>query len=283
MLRHPGPFAVAARCHDRHLLNRGGFMGASARPVRICAVIGAAALALSGCSASPPVGDASPTPTPEATTAIVLTRDGAPMEGAGPEFLPGVPLAVPEGDFRSLTIDFECTGDGRYSIGLGSEISPNRTIRSGECEGASSLLFSFHWRSDDLLTVIVDGGTAWKATPHFSTAAFVDDESITEDCAAFSVIFSAIFNADTGYAEYDDIDEAEWNERIDTASDDLAELADSAQSSLAATFADLVPALRSPDRVVGDLRSSIGPTERMIGDACNANESPLQVDAAYGG
>lgn len=258
-------------------------MAASARPFHISAVIGVVVLALSGCSASPPVGDATPTPTPEVTTEIVLTQDGPPVEGAGSGFPTGVALAVPEGDFRSLSLDFECTGGSEYLLELGNETSQGRTTRHGTCAGTTTFLFSFYARSDDRLGVLVGEGITWKATPRYSTAAFIPDPAIEEDCEAFGPVYSAILNADAGFSDYADIDEAEWNERVDAASDELEALAAASESALAESFADLVPVLRSPDRITGDLLRSTDPSNRKISDVCAANETLPMIEAEYGG
>ena len=259
-------------------------MGASARPFRIGVGLVAAALVLSGCSAAaPPAGTESPGPTPEVTAEVVITRDGPPIEGTSTGQPTTHTLPVPEGEFRSLSLDVECTGGSSYMIELGSQAAPYRTSRRGTCEGTTTFLLSFAWNSDDRLDTVFLAGVPWKITPHFSTAAFVSDPQIEADCTAFGPIYSAVFNADSGYTQYDAIDEAEWNERIDTAADDLETLAGSAESSLAATFAELLPALRSPDRVVGDLLPMIRETTNAISDVCQANETPHGIDAESGG
>lgn len=259
-------------------------MGASARPFRIGVGLVAAALALSGCSAAaPPAGGESPSPTPEVTTEAVITRNGPPIEGTGTGQPVSVTLPVPGGEFRSLSLDVECTGGSSYMIELGSQVAPYRTSRRGSCEGTTTFLLSFAWNSDDRLDTVFPAGIPWKVTPHFSTAAFASDPRIEADCTAFGPIYSAIFNADIGYTQHDAIDEVEWNERVDTAADELEALADSAEAPLAASFAELLPAFRSPDRVVGDLLPAIRETMNTIGDVCAANETPFQIDAEYGG
>ncbi|MFY9712154.1 MAG: hypothetical protein WAK00_01665 [Microbacterium sp.] len=262
-------------------------MAASARPLRIGAMIGAGVLALCGCSASPPASEESPsptpTPTPEVTTEIVLTRDGPPLDGTGSHLPISVALAAPEGDFRSLSLDFACTGGGEYLLELGNEASPGRTTRRGICEGTATFLFSFYPASDDRLGLIIGDGTAWNAAPQYSTAAFTPDPAIKADCEAFGPVYSAIFNADAGFSDYADIDEAEWNERVDAASDDLEALAAASESPLAESFAELVPVLRSPDRIAGDLLRSPDPLNRRISDVCAANETLPTIEAEYGG
>lgn len=258
-------------------------MTAFARPVRIGAVIGAVVLALSGCTAPTSMSDASATPTPESSYEAVVTIDGAAVTGSGPAPFPGVAFAFPDGDWRSLTLDFECEGGGPFAVAFGDSMDLDQSSLHGRCDGTTTLDWPLRPRMKQTVTVMVGEGVPWKATPHFSTTELMTDPAIEDDCAAFSDVYSAIFNADAGYAQYDDIQEAEWNERVDAASDDLATLADSSTSSLAAPFAELVTAVRSPQRVAGSLRTTIDPMVLTISQACAVNQTPFQINAEYGG
>jgi hypothetical protein len=258
-------------------------MPASARLLRIGAVIAATTILMSGCSASQPSDDAPPSPTPSATAAeAVVTQNGAPIAGTGTAMLPGLAFPIPDGDFRSVTLAVDCVGDATFQVGVDDPRGEGLTLQRGTCGDTATFEWPLTPATAGSLTVVIAEGVAWSVTPTFSTAAFVVDPLIAEDCAAYSTAYGLIYNADIGYTRYDDVDETEWNERIDTAAGSLADLADSSSSRLAESFAELVPILRDPQRVLGDAMSSIGAQNSAISESCSANQSPLRFDADYG-
>ena len=259
---------------------------ASARPVRSAAVITGAMLVLCGCAATPPEDDATPTPTPTptATTMAIVSIDGAPITGTGTSvgMQQGIPFPIPEGDFRSVVLVVDCDGDGTIQVGIDDPTDSGLSFQRGACSETTTLEWPLTANTEKSLTVAIAEGVAWSITPRFSTAEFLVDPAIAADCTAYSKAYSLIYNADVGYSRYDDVDEEEWNERIDTAAAALADLADSSSSRLAEPFGELVPILRNPQRVPGDIMSAIGAQNSTISEACSANQSQVTFSADYG-
>ncbi|KJL48299.1 hypothetical protein RS84_01058 [Microbacterium hydrocarbonoxydans] len=258
-------------------------MPASVNILRIGATIAGAVLLLSGCTAAPPADD--PSPSASATTesaSVEVAVNGPAITGTGTAMDPGVALAIPAGDFRSVTLTVDCAGDATFQVGISDPAGAGLSLQRGRCGGDATFEWPLTATTEKALSVAIREGVAWSVTPRFSTAEFVVDPEIAEDCAAFSGPYSAIFNADVGYAQYDDVDEAEWNERIDTAADTLADLADESSSRLAESFTALVPILRDPQRVPGDMMSAMRPQTETILDACGANQTQVSINADYG-
>ncbi|MBO9626423.1 MAG: hypothetical protein J7484_08625 [Microbacterium sp.] len=262
-------------------------MTASARPVRIGAVIGAAmaaaAIALSGCSAASPPSDSSTSaPTPTTSAEAVVTRSGQEVTGTGTQ--QGVAFSVPDGGFLSFTLDVACTGGTAYAIGVGEASSP-LTVQKGVCDGTRSFAWPIYaaGKSPSMTFIPDAGGVAWSVSPRFSTARFLADPVIDEECTTFATVYSTVFNADHGYADYGKVTEAEWNEQVEGAADTLATLASSSTTPLAEPFAALLPILRSPQRPLGQLSASMHSQMTTIGDICGANQTELTFEGTYGG
>lgn len=256
-------------------------MPASARLLRNGTAIAVSMILLSGCTASPPSETPSPSPSVESAMAVI-TKNGPAITGTGTGTPADVAFPIPEGDFRSVSLVVECLGGATFHVGITDPAGEGLSLQSGTCGDTATFEWPLTRSTVQSLTVVVAEGVTWSVTPSFSTAEFFVDPAIAEDCAAYSTAYGLIYNADIGYTRYDDVDEAEWNERIDTAADSLADLADSSSSRLAESFAELVPILRDPQRVLGDVMSSIRVQNSTISEICSANQSQVRFDADYG-
>lgn len=228
---------------------------------------------------SPPVSAPSPTATPEPPA---ITIDGDPLTGTGRTPTP-VPLPLPGDSLRSLTLEVECTGGSSFALELQGNNSDINSMLGGVCEGTTSLPWPLSATGDLALQLEIASETTWRIVPRFSTAEFVVDQAIADDCAAFGPVYSVVFNADIGYSEYDDIDEAEWSRRIDAAAADFDDLAEASKSSLKEAFAAIAVTLRSPDRVAGNALPPPSPVNTEISPACAANQTLPQLTGDYGG
>lgn len=251
-----------------------------ARAVRSAVVIGAALVILCGCAGAPPAGEATSTPT--TTTAASVSINGAVITGTGTAMQPGVAFPIPEGDFRSVSLAVQCDGDAPIQVGIDDPAGTGLTLQRGSCGEAMTFSWPLTSSTATSLAVATADGVVWSITPTFSTAEFIVDPAVADDCAAFSAPYGLIYNADIGYSRYDDVDENEWNERIDTAADALSDLADSSTSRLAEPFSDLVSILRDPQRVPGGMMSAMGAQGATISEVCSANQTPVTFDADYG-
>lgn len=259
-----------ARGTDRTVGRRAGLV-----PLTIAIV----SIALTGCAAGGP--DASPgeaTVTPEPTATVTV---GERMAGSGPTEGYGVELMIPS-DARSVEIAFECTGDGRYSVQVGDGMTSGSLI--GDCGDADAMSWPLTDPAGSWMSVYLADDADWVASPTFSSAPFEYDDALTEDCAAFADAYSALMNADQGYTLYDAFDADEWTSRVDGAAADLADLAETAQPSVAVAIATLQAEASAPDRTVGEVltdeaHEAIG----HVSAACNRNQTPLVLSGEFGG
>lgn len=256
-------------------------MPASARLLRIGTAIAVPMILLSGCTASPPSEVPSPSPSVESAMAVI-TMNGPAITGTGTGTPADTAFPIPEGDFRSVSLAVECVGGATFQVGISDPAGEGLTLQRGTCGDTTTFEWPLTRSTVQSLTVVVAEGVTWSVTPSFSTAEFFIDPAIAEDCAAYSTAYSLIYNADIGYTRYDDVDEAEWNERIDTAAEAISDLADSSTSRLAESFADLVPLLRDPQRVPGDIMSAMSVPNATISETCSANQTPVAFTADYG-
>lgn len=104
-------------------------------------------------------------------------------------------------------------------------------------------------------------------------------------CSRISEIYSALFNADTGYTQYSAFGVEEWASRVDAASAELAHLANSAESSLHEAFIRMSAAVSDPNRVVGSAVTTAAAQEPLgeIGETCAVNQTPVTIQAEFGG
>ena len=241
------------------------------------------AVVLPGCvGGASAAGEGSPSSEPSPSPSIL---ESEPLSGVGQTEPTNVPFPIPDGA-QSLSLTFECDGgpDDQFSVELGDSMVSEQGIMHGQCGDQQEFSWPITTSTESILLVWAPEGVSWVATPTFSTEPFVSDAALTADCGAFAEAYSALMNADQGYTLYDAFDEAEWNDRVDGAVADLADLA----ATGSPTIVDAVERVRanasSPDRVVGTVLTdgtlaAIG----EVSDACNRNHSPLILMGEFGG
>ncbi|WP_396641334.1 hypothetical protein [Microbacterium sp.] len=242
--------------------------------------VAAVALGLSGCATDDAgSGELSGLPEPEPSVAV----DDA-ISGVGPTGFPGVDLPIPA-EARSVAVTFECDGGEPFSLELGDSMMLGQAPLSGTCDGESELTWPITAKTGPTLGVFVADGVAWVATTEFSTDEFVVDAALTSDCTRFSDVYSALLNADTGYTQYNAFDETEWALRVDAASAELEDLANTAESSLREEFARMSRAVSDPTRAVGSAVTTAAAQELTgpIGEACAVNQTPVIIQSEFGG
>lgn len=250
--------------NDGRLTFRGMLIGALA----------AASIVLTGCA-----GQALGAPTPTASA----SPSPAGVSGTGPTGFPGVDFPLEDGA-RSVSVEFAC-GSGLYTIELSDSMMLGQAPYSGECAASPvTLTWPITERTTETLSIIVDEGVDWTATPTFSDANFGSDAALAADCEHFSVIYSAFTNADYGYTFYAELDADQWAARVDQASTELESLAGSARSELRESFEQLVPLVSARVDQVGEI---LGPELQApisaISNACDANQTPLILQGEFGG
>lgn len=254
----------------------------AARPGLLACALVVFAVALVGCAASAPVAEPTPTPTQLGETVVELSVDGPVITGTGPtDPYPGVEFPLREGT-RSVTIDIACQGGGPFHVEVGDSMMLGQAPLRGTCDGTTSLTWPLTEKTGPTLYVWVLDGVEWTATPHFSTAEFVRDDAIAAECEAFSAAYSALLNADIGLNEYRAFDEAEWSNRVDAATAELATLVASSETTMAESFASLLAVVRSDDLAPGAVSGDSRPID-PISDTCATNHSPLILTAEFGG
>lgn len=252
------------------------------RHLRSIAVLAAlaAGIALSGCSAA-----AAPEVEPvaaEPAESTITTRALDPVSGEGPTGFPGVAFPIPK-DARSVSVAFDCDGDGAFSVELGDSMMLGQAPLTGTCGEAQTLSWPIESRTAPTLAVQLDADAIWTAKPTFSTAEFMVDDALASECAAFSKVSSALMNADVGLTQYAAFDEAAWSERVQSATVELGELAASSTSELAAALTTLHDAISATTPAPGTAYRTLEPGLFTIGDACVENQSPIVLHAEFGG
>lgn len=244
------------------------------------AAFAALVLMLTGCTPAEPEAD--PTPTPTAETVVEVSTTGPVITGTGPtEPYPGVDFPLPD-HARSVTIDFECDGGTNFHLEVGDPMAIGEAALRGTCDGITSLTWPVTEETAPTLFVWTPEDVEWTATPHFSTAEFVQDEAIAADCEAFSAVYSALSNADIGFTEYQAFNDAEWNRRVDAAIVELETLADASETTMAESFDTLLAWVRGDGHTPGALVTDVSLID-PISDTCNTNHTPLIVQAEFGG
>ena len=247
------------------------------------AMLGALIVVLVAGCASSPAGAPVPSGSDAGPSAGASAGALGPVSGSGPTGFPGHDFPIPA-DARSVVIDFSCEGDGMFSLELGDSMMLGQAPLGGACGESTALSWPVTDRTGPTLSVGIEEGVDWVATPAFSTEEFATDAAVAADCAAFIDVYSAFVNADTGYTSYRAFGEDEWVDRVDRAAGELGTLAATAQSSLAESFAGLHQAVVDPARTVGAVLSPAA-DERIasIHRVCNANQTPLVVRSEFGG
>jgi hypothetical protein len=242
-------------------------------------VIALAAIVLSGCAVA---STTPPTTTPEPTQEQAFDLSAEPLSGTGPtEPHPGAEFPIPDGA-RSVTIDVACEGGSPYTVEVGDAMAMNQAVLDGTCDGTTSMAWPLSEDTRPTLSIWLPDGVAWTATPHFSADAFVTDETIAAECAAFGEVYSALMNADQGAVNYKAFGTDEWTARVDAAAADLEELVDSSRTAMAPGFARLLAIAQSPDRAPGSVTAGLNIAD-LIGPDCGLNHTPLVLNAEFGG
>lgn len=175
-----------------------------------------------------------------------------------------------------------CEGGGFFSVELGDSMALGQASLSGRCGSPTALSWPILPATGASVSVSVDEGVAWTADPEFSTDPFPADAAVTADCTAFTDVYSAFQNADSGLVHYAAFDEAQWQTRVQAASAQLSALAASSTSDLAAALTDMSAVVAGP-RVPGNSLQGTEDAMGRITAACNANQTPFFVKAEFGG
>lgn len=243
----------------------------------------AAAVVLTGCGVTGPVGTAPPSTPPAESAEVIATVSvtGPALRGTGPSpDAPGLDLRVPEGT-RSVTVDLTCEGGGPFHVELGDSMMLGQALLRGTCDGTTTLAWPFTAETAQTLSVWVLDGVDWEAVPHYSTAEFESDPALTSECAAFAAVYSDLSNAELGYTEYRAFGADEWTARVDAAAADLDALVARSETTLGPALTEVLSVARSAGRAPGSILAAavIDP----IGAACDTNHSPLILTAEFGG
>ncbi|MBN9215688.1 MULTISPECIES: hypothetical protein [unclassified Microbacterium] len=247
--------------------------------------LAALVLALTGCATEAPASTA-----PSATASIAATAEpvaaqglsAEPVSGTGRVEFPGMDFPIPAGA-QSLLLVFECDGSSPFSVELGGSMMLQQSPLYGTCGDTADLLFPVLAATQPKLTVYVDEGVAWTATPLFSTDPFPTETSLASDCSAFAAVYSAYLNADQGYGPYKAFGEDEWARRVGAATDDLAALAASSTSSIAPALVELHESVITTETALGAATPVAHEQIGVIMDACNVNQTPIVTSAEFGG
>lgn len=266
---------------DRLAFDRSGGLMDDGKLTRAGILIGglaAASIALAGCA-----GQALGAPTPTVSTSESPSTPPAGLSGTGPTGFPGVEFALEAGS-RPVSVEFTCVG-GRYTVELSDSMMLGQAPLSGECAASPvTLTWPITDRTTETLSVIVDEGVDWTATPTFSDEEFAANAAVTADCERFGVIYSAFMNADQGYTLVGVLDSDDWTSRVEQASTELGALAALAQSELRQSFEQLVPLVATRTDQVGEILSpDMQAPISAISTACDANQTPLILLGEFGG
>lgn len=242
------------------------------------------AISVGGCTTADGPADAGPSAAspPAAADPPSVQRGGEPVSGTGPAGWPGVTFPVADGA-RSVVVGFACKGGHPFTVELGDSMMLEQAPLDGTCGGVSELAWPVTDLTGSTLNVLIPEDVAWTATPVFSPEPFPTDPLIAIECEAFTLPYSAIVNAESGYTTYEAFDSAEWERRLDGAAERLADLADRSTTELEDSFAQLAAIAAATDRVPGELLTSTQAAVMSISEVCNANQTPFVVMAEFGG
>jgi hypothetical protein len=243
--------------------------------VRSVAGLLGAALALTGCTASPPQAGAT------RTAESVSTADWPTVEltGVGPvEKMVDVPKGA-----ASFRVSFVCVS-GSFSLSF-SGATPSD--RRGGCQGTRTYLFPAPGSALMQLYISVPADSQFALIGEFTTEVVSPDPLITDACTQLSEYMSIYLNADQGYLQ-GDVSTEEWRVQMDEAVEIITELQDTATGLIALQLPALVEGMSSPIVVPGYFHEQHAPTEMdaagtIVGDVCGDNGSGLVIMAAYGG
>jgi hypothetical protein len=243
----------------------------------LLALVAAAAALLVGCSDQTP----EPATTSRATSELTLsTSDQIALTGTGKG---AQKVAVPDGA-RSIDVDIVCAAPARYTVSTGSAFE--FSLR-GECEKDSSIVLPIPEYGTIVVDVEIDDGSIFSLTGMFEEDDLAPDPSIAAQCAELSKSSTFIHNAEDGFRR-GEIDGAEWTALVAQASAAMESVPTKGSRAIteqlpalsaAYAHADLAPgAFWSPTPAEG-----YWPAADVVAVACDQNDSPITVQAAYGG
>lgn len=232
-----------------------------------------AALILTGCAAEAPKAS-SPSTKP------AVDSDEWPVVTMGGKGRLEHQVDVPAGA-QSMLVTFACTS-GPFSLSTNSDMH-----RSGSCGGLRSLHLPLPEHAKMILTVGVPDDTTFSLTAVFRTDAATPDTDIAAECTKLSSIYSAILNAEEGFAQ-GDVPTAEWTSIVDQAASDLTKLTATSSGLIGQRLPAVLAEITGPNAVPGKLLvheplNDSDAARDIIGQACDGNGTPLALSANYGG
>ncbi|HCJ48501.1 MAG TPA: hypothetical protein DHW40_04080 [Microbacterium sp.] len=255
--------------------------------------VAVALLALTGCVATgdvvapaaeveSPAPRVTPTPTPVSSPSPAAVFADQVYTGVGTGETEKVVVTVPAGA-QSVSISITCVGESQFGVEYGDSMALGQAMLGGWCDGTYESSWPLLPASGDTVNVFMGEGIEWEVVVTFSRDPFDEDEALTRECSAFSDVLSQLQNADDGYGFYAAFGAAEWYDRVDAATYDLAELAESSSSELTESFSAILAILQERDRVAGGALEDVWGNYGPISDACDRNQTPLVIMAEFGG
>lgn len=244
------------------------------------ALVALAAVALTGCTLTGAAG-APPESTPTPTDAVALAGERWSGTGTGAEIR--LDYEVPEGA-QTMVLKLGCTGEfNSFPAHFDLQIVPLERFRTGTCDGIRQWEFAVpEIKQPLLLSLPADIG--YVAELSFRADPPSTDAAIEADCAAYSPIQSAFFNADVGFRNYG-LTEQEWRDRITEASRTLESVAADSTSLLSAPLTATSEAVSAEAIAPGGLMSVAGywDAHQLIASICVNNDTQLITFGEFGG
>lgn len=238
-------------------------------------------LAVTGCTAQKSSSNAEPpAAAAAAATAENATDPSWPIIGFGGSGTLSEGVSVPKGA-NSLIITFVCT-DGMSLISTGGDMSMDRR---GGCGGAQTYAVSVTGRADLVVTATLFSEDATFAlTGEFSRDEAVSNASTASDCEVISAIQSDVSNAKDGF-KVGDIDGDDWATVLAETRTDLEKVSKDPRGLIGQQVPALTQALEGDYAIPDSLFESkpFMTATDLIGQACDANGTPLVIMAEYGG
>jgi hypothetical protein len=218
-------------------------------------------------------------PTGEAPILEIADATPSVLTGVGPTFEKPIMLDIPEGS-NSFHIEFDCEGLGEFTVQFGEMWEATAGSHRGECSTSSDFVWPITESFRSALRIFVHDDASWTLRPSFSPMAFVSDQVIGADCAAFIPVVSALSNADHGYRYDNAVDEDEWRERITLATAELDALVSSADSELKDAFTEVRVTLGTD---VGMALDGAYDAITTVHTACSRNHTAVYYVSEFGG
>ncbi len=247
------------------------------RRVAVASTVAAATLVMTACAGG--VDTAESESMGEAPILEIIDATPSVLTGVGPTLEKPIMLDIPEGS-NSFRIEFDCEGPGAFAVEFGTMLEATAGSHRGECSSRSDFVWPITEAFRSSLRIFVHDEASWTLTPSFSPMAFVSDQAIGADCAAFIPVASALSNADIGYRYYNAVDEDEWRERIALATAELDALVASAKSELRDAFTEVRATLGTD---VGMAFDSAHDAVTTVHTACSRNHTAVYYMAEFGG